>query len=282
MSEEKKVIRDLPEIEQEIKDTVAAYNKAFKEGDAREMASLEASLRESEKDYAAKKRDMVFAELRKEENPVLAGIKQYEYPILRHRKTSEGGVQTGIEVSAGMKPVDLVKLCNFCDLPDTWKYKVEKLNLLLATRAAKELGYNPAQIKEFVASWYLSDIAKAEEMGATPMSNTQCVKMLQSVVDAILPDGGFKVNNYDVSFLLNAHLERDKKERHTMKVIKGQHLHNVILDVLNRVVTGSQYKVKPPKLSKDSAQPKAESRTAKPENDPAEEVRDVPVDEPAA
>ena len=262
------VKKDLPIIEGEIDQLIADYRTALEANNFKAMTSIEEDLKKAEADYASAKRDKVFAQLRETGAPVLEGIKLYEYETIGHRvEKDDDGSPTGLQKTIRLKQVDLVKLCKFCNISDVWKYKVERMNLLLATRAAKELGYEGAELKKFVDSWFLSDLAKREKMGETPMSNAQCVKMLQSVVDAILPDGGYKVNNYDVSFLLRSHTERDKRERHTVKVIKGAHLHNVLLDVLNRVVTGGVYKVKPPKLSKgpeSAGAVKGEDKTAEP------------------
>lgn len=253
MSKMENVTKGLPEILAEHKAAIASYNEALNAGKSlEEMSRIEGEIREVESSYAAAKKNMVFASLKATENPVLEGVRLYSYEVLGHKIKREDGVVTGVEASTRDKCVDLVDLCSFCGLPTAWKYRVEKMNLVLATRAAKELGYDGVRLRQMIDSWVLSDLAKREKMGETPMSNAQCVKLLQSVVDAILPDQGFKCNNWDVAFLLMSHTERDKRAKCAVKVVKGQYLYNVILDVLNRIVTGGQYNVEIPKLSKQA------------------------------
>lgn len=262
------VTKGLPEILAEHKESIDSYNAALKAGKSlEEMSRIEETIREAESSYAAAKKNTVFADLKKTENPVLEGVKLYSYEVLGHKLKREDGVVTGVEASTRDKCVDLVDLCSFCGLPTAWKYRVEKMNLVLATRAAKELGYDGVRLRQMIDAWVLSDLAKREKMGETPMSNAQCVKLLQSVVDAILPEQGFKCNNWDVAFLLMSHTERDKRAKCSVKIIKGQYLYNVILDVLNRIVTGGQYNVEIPKLSKQSVtvtDQKAEEKKTEP------------------
>lgn len=266
MSKMENVTKGLPEILAEHKAAIASYNEALNAGKSlEEMSRIEGEIREVESSYAAAKKNMVFASLKATENPVLEGVRLYSYEVLGHKLKREDGVVTGVEASTRDKCVDLVDLCSFCGLPTAWKYRVERMNLVLATRAAKELGYDGVRLRQMIDAWVLSDLAKREKMGETPMSNAQCVKLLQSVVDAILPEQGFKCNNWDVAFLLMSHTERDKRAKCAMKVIKGQYLYNVILDVLNRIVTGGQYNVEIPKLSKQAVtvtEQKAEEKKA--------------------
>ena len=263
------ITKGLPEILADHKEALASYNEALRAGKSlEEMSRIEETIREVESSYATAKKNTVFADLKKTENPVLEGVKLYSYEVLGHKLKREDGVVTGVEASTRDKCVDLVDLCGFCGLPTAWKYRVERLNLVLATRAAKELGYDGVRLRQMIDAWVLSDLAKREKMGETPMSNAQCAKLLQSVVDAILPEQGFKCNNWDVAFLLMAHTERDKRAKCSVRVIRGQYLYNVVLDVLNRIVTGGQYNVEIPKLSKQAitvTEQKAEEKKTEPE-----------------
>lgn len=243
-------VRDLADIEKDIDKTIESYNTAFKASKLSEMAAAEEKLKKFESEFALTKQNREFAILKTKDEPVVEGIKLFEFDVLAHSPIREDGVLLGIKKAVRQRKVNLVALCEFCGLSTVWQYKVEKMNLLFAYRTAKELGYNPKQLRELVDSWYLSELASREDMGVNPISNTQCCKILQQVVDSLLPEKGYKANNYDVSFLLTACVEYDRADRHTLKAKKMRNVHVVLLDVLNRIVTNGMYKVKPPKLNK--------------------------------
>lgn len=271
------IVRDLKEIRKEIDKSVADYNAALAKNDKALMDAAEVAVKKSVKDYAIRMRNNVFAELRAAADPIMAAILKYEYPVLKEKVLKEDGIETEMTIVTVNKKVDLVKFCQFCKLPTAWKYQVEKLTLRLAVRQAAKLEYSKAQMQSLIDGWFLSKIEKEKEDGKNPMSNNQCVKSLQAIIDALLPDGGFKAGNTDIEFLLPAFVDVDKVDRHTLTAKKPGNMHDLVLNVLNKIVTGGSYKIKQGKVK--GAQAVAEPAQAVPASDEPQAVDPAPAAE---
>ncbi len=116
----------------------------------------------------------------------------------------------------------------------------------MCLRAAKELG---ADVKAIAKSYYLQDAVKKIEMGATPTSNTQVCKLLQRVIDEMLPnedaDGKaiYKCNNYDVRYLDDLYGKKSTKAILTVKVSNDGFLRRILVDIAYRLITDGKYGV---------------------------------------
>lgn len=281
-----KVFRDLEQIKLEADAAVTAFNTALDENDAAGMRDAEESIDALVKEYAGTKRQQVFVALRATDDPIKSAVLMYEYEILRVNKNRSEGTLTSYELGTTNKHIDLKKLCDFCKLPVTWDLRVQKLSMLLAVRTANEIGYTKERLEKLVDGWFLKGIEKSKEDGKTPTSNTQCVKMLQSVIDLLLPDQGYKATNHDIGFLLSSFVDVDKRERHTLVAKKPGNMNDLVLNVLNKIVTGGTYKVMQ-KLSKKQVEAAeeaaAKAEEAKPKKSapkakkPEEESREVPA-----
>lgn len=244
MADNKKI---LAENQQVIAEKINDYNEALSENDAAKAAQIERDLKEAESDYAEAKRVEVFCELKAKENPVKAAIEMRKFPIVSHKTIREDGIVKGFEIDFDkVREIDLVKFCEFCKLPTMWKYKVERLNKLLAIRMAKDLKMSEAEIKKLKEKFYMSSQAQKLKLGATPESNNQVCKLIQEILDEILyEDNGkgkntYKVNPHDAVYLDACYSGRDRKEL-TVKLAKTSFVHKLLLDVMHRVVTGKVY-----------------------------------------
>lgn len=270
---------------------IGEYNEALKENDLAKATRAEQELKDAETAYAEAKCTEVFGELSKSENPVRAAVEMHSYLVVSHRIKREEGTVIGFEiVEDKVRQIDLIKLCEFCKLPTNWRYKVEKFNQLLALRTANELKMTKAQIKKICDSFYMSDLARQVEMGATPDSNTAICKQLQQVVDAILfEDNGkgkniHRVNNHDVAYLLMCYTKRGKKVL-SVAVAKNSYIQRLVLDVMHRIVTHKAYDLeyrmvsaeKAKKISSD-AKPKAKADTKAKSESKSDEVETVVVE----
>ena len=269
---------------------IGEYNEALKENDLAKATRTEQELKDAETAYAEAKCTEVFGELSKSENPVKAAVEMHSYLVVSHRVKREEGTVIGFEiVEDKVRQIDLIKFCEFCKLPTNWKYKVEKFNQLLALRTANELKMTKAQIKKICDSFYMSDLARQVEMGATPDSNTAICKQLQQVVDAILfEDNGkgknvHRVNNHDVAYLLMCYTKRGKKVL-SVAVAKNSYIQRLVLDVMHRIVTHKAYDLEYRMVSAEKAKkvsdtkPKAKAE-AKPKSEPkSDEVETVVVE----
>ena len=240
---------------------VTAYNEALRKEDFRAREEAENNLKSELKRYAKQKGDIVVTTLAREKNPVLAAVKTLTYPILKSKKVREDGVETGVELVEDVVRVDLVKVCEAAGLPTAWQYKVEYLGLVMSMRIAKDVN-NPAIAKAMKTDYRMKDLARKLAEGETPTSNTQVVKLVQGIVDEILPGSG-KVNNHDIAYLQNVMGKAGKVPKDVI-VSNGRKTHEYFLDMLNAIVTGSGYTVSYKKDTKaaDASKPEKAEETA--------------------
>ena len=206
---------------------IDAYNEALNDID------------KAEKDFAKYSALALYDKCAKDENPIIAVIKAYTYPILKHAEVRDEDDKRRIlmlEPAEGDKQIDLLKFCNRAELSTEWSFAVTKFNKLLCLRAAKTL-------------------AEQIELGATPTSNTQTCKTLQRVLDAILPHGEdgkqpYKANNYDVGYLDMLYAKKSSKELLTVSVSKDAFLRRLLVDIAYRLITGGKYGVDGYKVKK--------------------------------
>ena len=259
------VRRELAVIEKDINEMIAAIDEAIEKNDLAAKLEAEESLDKFVKEHADAKVHIVYSALRQKSNPMLEAVKLATFPI--GRLVKDDGIPVSFDPEGATRFVDLVKFSEFCSLPLLWKHKVDKMGLLIAARKAKDLKMSPERQKEFIASYFIDDLAKKENMGQTPTSNSQCVKMVQSVIDCILPNCGFKADNHDVVFLLEAFTELDKRKVSTLKVVKNKSLYNIILSMLHVITTNGEYGLN---SQRQKQAEKAAERAAKDEQKKAE------------
>lgn len=170
-----------------------------------------------------------------------------------------------------------------------WEYMCEKLGLLLAYRAQKELGGDAAVLTELLKTYPIREAAQKEKAGATPTSNTQMLKLLQPVIDALVweDDGkgnnAVKANGKDVAFLVNCFTTHGKGMG-TIKVLKGQKVADYVFEAVHMIVTGKPYQLQF-KPRKDSASEQETVRkpvkSAKPASEAPIVLDPVKTEEPA-
>lgn len=288
--------KSLAQIESEINGSIKEWNSAFKKQDLKGMTAAEAALKTSEAEYLEVKQHEVFCELKKAEKPVIAAVTRYSFPVLKHKTVREDGIEVGIELTEKERQIDLVKFCKFCELDTSWAYKVEKFGQLLCLRAAKELNMSAAEIKQIASTYYMKELARKENLGETPTSNTQIVKALQKVVDTFMFEAGdnganvYKVNNHDVAYLLMCYTKRSNRKELTVQVSKTGFVHALLMDICHRIVTGGVYgldyrqeKAKPAQGSepKKESKPVAKKADVKPVEPEQVEVVKVPIPQKA-
>jgi hypothetical protein len=243
--EQTKIINPLEVLKAEIEQKVETATKELKEKKFDLLAATLAELKKSEKDYEKVVVQNISDRLLKEEFPVIAAIKEYSYVTLRHKEVKEEntGLIIGYEVSNTIRQIDLLKLCKYGKLDDTWEYVVSKLNQLFCLRTAENLGLPVAEIAK---TYYLKEQAKKIEMGGTPTSNTQLVKALQFVVDAIIFKPGengknvYKVVTPHVNYLLMLYAKKGKAAL-SIATAKDDFLRRLIMDITHEILTGNKF-----------------------------------------
>lgn len=228
--------------EKNLDTAIAAYNAALAIQNVEAMRESEAAIEKAEQDFAEAAECFTFAICKADEHPLRKAAEVHSYRVLKHKALREDKMLTGFEKTEREKPIDLERLAKKCALPTLWTHDVERLNQVLTLRVAKEMGLSAQELKDISKSYYMSKASDEIAAGATPTSNTQLVKMLQSICDKILGENVVRVNNHDIAYIEAAHT---KKGRAKIGINTAQHnfMRRLILDVLHRCVTGAVYEV---------------------------------------
>ena len=184
------------------------------------------------------------------ELPVKAAIRLYAYSVIRHQEVRNSETQTLSELKLVPKDkqIDLLKFAKFADLDTSWQHLVAYFNQSLCLRTAQELGYSPSEIKKLASTYYLAKQAQELLDGKTVTSNTALVKMLQRVIDAILPPADeqkgntYKCNNHHLNYILKCYTKKGRNAL-SVAVAKDGFLRNLVMDVIHCLITGKQISV---------------------------------------
>ncbi len=201
-----------------------------------------------EKSYADLKAQEVYSELMAKKLPMIAAIKRYSYLVIRHQEVrdSETKALTEFKLAEKERQIDLLKFAKFGDLDTFWEHNVSRFNQLLCLRAAQELGYTASEMSKLAKTYFLQKKAEELAQGKTPVSNTQLCKLLQSVIDAILPPAdeekgnAYKCNNHDVRYLLMCYTKKGRNAL-SVAVSKDGFLRNLVMDIMHRIIEGKLY-----------------------------------------
>lgn len=216
---------------------ITGYNEA--------MSALDAA----EKDYAMSAANAMYDEYAAKENPIIEIIRAYSYNTIAHREKYSDDKDApkrvvSVDPIERERQIDLLAFCKRAKLDTDWQYTASRFNQLMCLRTAKALGIDVSKIAK---SYFIKDAVKKIEMGATPTSNTQVCKLLQRVLDEMLPnetDDGktiYKCNNYDVAYLDDLYGKKSNKARITIRVSNDSFLRRILLDIAYRLVTDSKY-----------------------------------------
>jgi len=221
---------------------IAKYNGALAAQNVEIMREVEADIEKAEGEYAEAAQCEVFAVCRATEHPLRKAAELHSFIVLGHKPKREDKILTGFEKTEREKPIDLVRLAKKCGLPTLWANAVESLNQTLTIRVAQEMGATAAELKGIAKSYYMTKATDAIDAGKTPTSNTQLVKLLQSICDMILGENAVRVNNHDIAYIVAAHTKKGRG-RISINTAKHDFMHRLVLDVLHRCVTGAVYEV---------------------------------------
>lgn len=246
MEEKKNEKVTLSGLEKKIDELIGSYNEALKGNDASAPSRIEGELKEVEEQYADLMQMEVFEKLSKKENPIVEAVTLYRFPVVGHKlaKARKEGAIPEIEKAVKDKQIDLLAFCKKINAPVDWRYKVEKFNQLLCMRTAIELGTSKEKIESIGNSFYMNELAEKINLGGTPTSNNQIVKMLQTILDDIFvkDEGKYKANSHDAAYLVKCYTRRGK-EPLTVAVAKNSYMFRLITDICHRSVTGKVYSV---------------------------------------
>lgn len=189
-----------------------------------------------------------FATMRCSEDPMKEAILALETIAVQCKEDKESGKY---ELCNTSRIIDLVKFDRFCD-PKTiahdssWVYNVGNLARLFAAYATNEVGGN---WRELLNEFYLGrQTFRSPE--ANPISKKTLTRELQKMVDAIIfIDNGegkglnqYKVTSQDVAFMVLCSCKQGKKPK-TIAMPKEMTITKLLIQVINRIMTGTTYEV---------------------------------------
>lgn len=187
-----------------------------------------------------------FTKLRQSETPMLDCIKTYSVYGVRLKTTVKEDV-VRYEIDRRELRLDIKDLEDFCSknigADKDWYYKVVKFGYLMALRNAANFGKLKKTLED---NYFVADEVKAIDLGGTPTSNTQMLRLLQSVFDGILfEDNGkglnkYKVRSDDVAYLDSIWFSKGKASNEIRCPAEKAMLNNVV-DFIHNVVMGKQY-----------------------------------------
>lgn len=192
-----------------------------------------------------------FMTLRSKAEPMKEAIEQLNIATIgvKPNKDKDSGIIT-YSLEAAVKQIDLVAFDEFCRrekmkiTPDKmWHHMVDRLCLLVTYRIMKELNCDTKKLED---TYYISDVAKQIDMGKTPSSNKQLLKQIQAIVDAVIYEDAsgkntYKVTSHDLNYIVQTMTKRSRSG--SVVAPRPTTMHMLIMDVLHRIVTNSDYKV---------------------------------------
>lgn len=257
-----------------IRELCASYNEVLEREvvDKNALDAIETQAKETAGKAKAAAKAELYAELDKSSNPMLEAARTGVFSYDGYELEKEEGVVVAMNPAvkvATIKAADytshLMKLgtdkTKNAKYPQNgvfvnghkWEYMCEKLGLLLAYRALKELGGDQDALQNLMQNYVIRDAAQKEKAGATPTSNSQLLKLVQPIIDALVwvDDGKgnnqVKANGKDVAFLVNCFTSHGKGIG-TVKVLAGKKVMDYLFEAVHMIVTGKpyelQYKVK--------------------------------------
>lgn len=229
---------------------VVALNAALSTNKHNDIVAKQSELAESIAAHNKLVTTKLFLELSAEDNTMLSAIKMMTYNVLKSTSTKNkdtGVVTYSVEnTTAYINLEDLDLFCRSREKKiasnDFFVSRIEKFAQLVSLRVCTDLKLDVAKIKK---SYYISTVARDIDLGKTPTSNTQMLKQLQMVLDAIIyvDDNGknkYKVSSHDVEFIRST-MTRHGKAAQSVSLPKVSTMLTLVLEVANRVVENKHY-----------------------------------------
>lgn len=225
---------------------VSSYNEAMQTSKLDEANKIDAELTEVINEYTSIVRTMCFEDCRDSEDPMLTAVKTLSFVTIAVKDEKKEDEKIPVRsIIDREKQIDLYKLHKFVDggigADKNWVYQAEKLNFLFTVQRATDLGVPAERLKEINDSYAMSTIAKEFDMGKNPVSKTNILKTMQSLVTAMLGEG-YKATSHDVNFILSVYARKNRKAL-TVSCANHKYFRNYMAEVCHRIVTGKTYDV---------------------------------------
>lgn len=223
--------------------------------------------------------------LSKESDPMIAAVKQFYVELKRvvEDKDKDTGRVTGVNIETKKARIDLAKFCDFAKLDKSWINDTARLLVLLVSRKKNLLAMSSEELSK--ESLIFNEVVRELKDGETPNSNTQIVRLIQTIVDgAIFVDNGkgenaYRCTNHDILFISEAILKFNAKEKCTLDSMNDRQFQSVMMSVFAHIL-GEAYAIKEAKSRKskdDPSLPETLAESAEVGDKPAEGVTGVPA-----
>ena len=192
------------------------------------------------------------------DTPMIAAVRQFYINKQRVKETrsKDDGSITGVNLEDKKARIDLEDFCDFGELPKKWTKDAAHLLAKLVLRETNVFAIKPSELS--AKSFYFIHQVRAKQEGKTPDSNTQIVRLLQTIIDEmVFVDNGegknaYKCTSHDLAFIHDAVTKMDAKEKCTIATMNERQFKTVLMSVLAHCL-GEAYKVKAVKIKEPKA-----------------------------
>lgn len=205
---------------------------------------LDADLDEVIGYYAGISKNNFYNEAVASGDPMRYACVEFFYPVIRVKETKEKDTNTIVrEIAPAYRPVDLRDLHTKkggIGADTNWIYDAEKLNFYLTIRAAERVG---AKVNS--DAFRMSEVSKARELGKNPVSNTNLLRTLQTIITEMI-GGDYKATSHDVNYLVDVYANDSKKSKTAITLANHRTLAGYLKKVCRHIITGESYDVDQP------------------------------------
>jgi hypothetical protein len=201
-----KTEKTLAELKAEAAVILSVYNRILNDPqDGDNFAETDQNLAKALEAYNKRSKEITFTTLKASANPMLAAVKQLTFGVLG-KKPQKGnfGRVTYVLNDEKTEQIRLSEFDDFCGgaaADSSWVLKLKEFCLLAAYKNCLDLSEKGSTVKKRLEQTYsIQSCIKtilANVDGGSPISNTQLVKRLQALADAILGSDVTKVDSRD-------------------------------------------------------------------------------------
>jgi hypothetical protein len=233
-------------LKQTAEELTLLYNNAVQSGDFNTAHIYDEDIAQCVNKYTSLARSECFADCLKCSDPMLEAVKRLTFKSIKPKDAKVGEDKVPVrEIIEVDKNIDLMKLHKESKVGigknTNWHIMIEKLNLLMVARVSKAIGINTAQVKANLEKYAISDSGRAYEFGENITSNTQLLKVLGVIVEAMIGKE-YKPTSHDVAFLVEVY---SKKGKQALTVATSNHAYfrQIIAEICHRIVLSKEYGV---------------------------------------
>lgn len=239
-------IAELAKLQADAEAQALEYNNAVQNGDTDAANNAAEAIDKAVSEYKATAKFLAYDHCAKSENPMIAAVTMLRFEVISKKDEKVDGIPVPVRTIV-TKEVDI-------DLKDmhksisggigankNWSDLSEQINKCMCAKRAQDIGVTPERLKEIDDSFAMSKIAAEIKLGKTPCSNTQMLKTLQGVADAMLGEG-YKVASHDVNRIWGLYSKKSKKAL-SEKGSNNRQFRTLLAEMCHHIVTGEPYDI---------------------------------------